>query len=215
MTLIVSGLLSCSSFAAIDVMPKEITVDEKGTTVEVVNNGSRPEYVSISLSRLLNPGVALNDEKVESVGDESQPFLYAYPFKLTLAPRQIKNIVLKPLRPVETETVYRLLVKPVIKASSEGGQKATGNIIVNLGFSALVRQLPASPREKLSVTCNASGAQLAATGNVRYRVSDAKADGHRLDGFNVYPGVPIPVLGQVVEIPGYQTCRARQEGSPL
>ncbi|WP_244130271.1 hypothetical protein [Burkholderia sp. BCC0044] len=189
-------------------MPKEITVDGKGTTVQVVNNGSRPEYVNISLSRLLNPGVPLNDEKLESVGDESEPSLYAYPFKLTLSPRQTKKIVLKPLRAVETETVYRLLVKPVIKASSESGEKATGSVIVSLGFSALVRQLPASPREALSVTCNASGAQFTATGNVRYRVTDAKADGRLVDEFNVYPGVPQPLRGRVVEMPGQPTCTA-------
>ena len=47
------------SFSAIDLMPKEATVDANVVTVQVVNNGDRPEYVSISLSRLLNPGVPL------------------------------------------------------------------------------------------------------------------------------------------------------------
>jgi hypothetical protein len=205
---VVVGFLSSSSFAAIDVIPKEVEMDPDVTTVRVVNNGTRPEYVNVSLSRLLNPGVPLADEKVEPVTDESKPLLYAYPFKLSLAPGQAKNIVLKPLRSVETETVYRLNVTPVIEASTEGEQKTTGNIIVNLGFSALVRQLPASARAKLAVACDASGARLTATGNVRYRVMGAQVDERKLDSFNVYPGVPQFLPGRVVEIPEHAACRA-------
>ncbi|WP_244137709.1 hypothetical protein [Burkholderia sp. BCC1644] len=212
MTCIAGGLFSGASLAAIDVMPKEVRLDKSVTTVRIVNNGVRPEYVSVSLSRLVNPGVPLADEKIEPVGDENKPSLYAYPFKLSLAPGQTKNIVLKPLHPVETETVYRLEVKPVIKASSEEGRQATGSVVVNVGFSALVRQLPVSGRAKLSVTCDESGAQLTATGTVRYRVEGAKVDGRKLDDFNVYPGVPQSLPGHVVEIPEHSACRAGVSG---
>lgn len=208
MVCVAGGFLAGSSFAAIDVMPKEVEINTGGTTVQLVNNGTRSEYVNVSLSRLLNPGVPLADEKVEPVTDDSKPALYAYPFKLSLAPGQTKNIVLKPLRSVETETVYRLDVRPVIAASTEKEHLTTGNIIVNLGFRALVRQLPASERAKLSVACDASGAQLTATGNVRYRVEGAKVDGRKIDKFNVYPGVPRPLTGHVVEIPGHAVCKA-------
>ncbi|UQO37171.1 hypothetical protein [Burkholderia cepacia] len=202
-------LISGSACAAIDLMPKEITVGKNTTTVEVVNTGDRPEYVTISLARLLNPGVPLSEEKMEQIGDASKPALYAFPAKLSLAPKQTKRIVLKPLREVEVETVYRLDVKPSIKAMRETQAKTVGNIIVNLGFSGLVRQLPEREREDLTVACESFGARLTATGTVRYRVDGAKVNDERLDAFNVYPGVPIPVHGQVVEIPGHQSCRAQ------
>ena len=58
--------------------------------------------MSISLSRLMNPGVPLAEEKVEPVGESDQPALYAFPFKISLAPGQSKTITLKSLRAVET-----------------------------------------------------------------------------------------------------------------
>lgn len=199
--------MSGSAFAAIDVMPKEIEVDTGPTTVQIVNNGDRPEYVTISLARLLNPGVPLKEEELEPVGNAVKPSLYAYPFKLTLAPGQTKTIKLKPTQSVETEMVYRLNVKPVIRVLAEERQKASGNIVVSLGFSALVRQLPATERKALSVTCDAYGARLTATGNVRYAVKDATVDGRVVEKFNVYPGVPRPLQGHLVEIPGQPACR--------
>ena len=38
--------------------PKEIEVRDEAVQVTVSNQGDRPEYVSVSLSRLLNPGAA-------------------------------------------------------------------------------------------------------------------------------------------------------------
>ncbi|MGZ2748867.1 hypothetical protein [Burkholderia stagnalis] len=198
--------MSSASFAALDLLPKEVSIDAKVTTVQVVNNSDRPEYVSISLSRLLNPGVPLEDEQLEPVGEATHPSIYAYPFRMALAPGQTKTITLKPLRAVETETVYRLDVKPVVKVLGTEKKAATANIVVNLGFSALVRQMPEKERRTLAVTCEADGARVTATGTVRYRVEGAEADGHKLDDFNVYPGVPLPVHGRVVKIPEHPAC---------
>ncbi|MBU9443353.1 hypothetical protein KTE62_16655 [Burkholderia multivorans] len=199
-------MMPASVLAAIDLIPKEIVIDGQETAVQVINNGDRPEYVSISLSRLLNPGVPLADEKVEPVGESDAPALYAFPFKISLAPGQSKTITLKPLRAVETETVYRLDVKPVLNVSSAEKARATGTVLVSLAFSGLVRQLPERTREGLSMTCDATGARLTATGNVRHTVKGAKVDGHLLDDFNVYPGVPLPLKGRVVSVPGQTAC---------
>ncbi|KVK85769.1 hypothetical protein WS90_00020 [Burkholderia cepacia] len=198
--------VSTASFAEIDLMQKEVTVAAKATTVRVANNGGQPEYVSISLSRLLNPGVPLDDERLEPIGDSKQPSLYAYPFRMTLAPGQTKTITLKPTRAVETETVYRLDVKPVVKMQAGEHKRAAASIVVNLGFSGLVRQLPGNERRTLAVACEAGGARVSATGNVRYRVEDVEVDGRKIDDFNVYPGVPLPVHGRVVTIPGHPAC---------
>lgn len=202
-----AGFVPGFAAATIDLFPKEIVIDSGTTSVQIINNGDRPEYVAISMSRLLNPGVELKDEKLEPVGEEAQPTLVAFPFKLSLAPGQTKNIVLKPLKAVQNETVYRLDVKPEIKVMTQALQKATGNVVINLGFSALVRQMPESERAKLSVECDAHGARLTATGSVRYAVKGAKVDGKVTDPFNVYPGVPQTLEGRVVEIPEQKTCR--------
>ncbi|MGS0895679.1 hypothetical protein ACVBGC_24580 [Burkholderia stagnalis] len=194
------------SFSAIDLLPKEATVEAKETTVQVINNGDRPEYVTISLSRLLNPGVPLENERLEPVGDSTQPALYAYPFRMSLGAGQSKTFTLKPLRAVETEIVYRLDVRPATRLIGMEQKKASANIVVNLGFSALVRQLPETPREDVSVACIDEGARLTATGNVRIRVEGAKVDGRDVDGFNVYPGVPLPLRGRVVAVPGHPVC---------
>ncbi|WP_257127945.1 hypothetical protein [Burkholderia sp. MSMB1835] len=205
--LVSSLFIAVPSVAAIDVMPKETTVGAKAETVRIVNNGDRPEYVVISLSRLLNPGMPLEDERLEPVGDETRPALYAFPFRMSLAPGQTKTLTLKPLRPVDTEAVYRLDVRPVVKVLGAEQKRSSASVAVNLAFSTLVRQLPATPREGLSVECDASGASLTATGNVRYRVTGARADGRDLDAFNVYPGVPLAVSGHIVTIPGRPSCR--------
>lgn len=201
-----AGFIPGLAAATIDLFPKEIVIDSGTTSVQIINNGDRPEYVTISLSRLLNPGVLLKDEKLEPVGEEAQPTLVAFPFKLSLAPGQTKNIVLKPLKAVQHETVYRLDVKPEIKVMTQGRQKATGSVVINLGFSALVRQMPESERAKLSVACDAQGARLTATGTVRYAVKGAKVDGRVTEPFNVYPGVPQTLEGRVVEIPDHSIC---------
>lgn len=205
-----------SAIAAIDMMPKDATVRDEGTSVKVINNGDRNEYVSVTLSRLLNPGVPLERERLEPVSNAVQPTLYAYPFRISLAPGQTKVITLKALRAVETETLYRLDVKPVVKVlGADHTKKSSASVVTNLAFSGIVRQLPAKPREGLSVSCETSGVKLTANGNVHYRVEGAKADGQSLDNFNVYPGTPIPVTGRIVEIPGYPVCNAvaRPNGS--
>lgn len=200
-----------SASAVIDMLPKEATVEQKSQSVTLVNDGDHTEYVSISLSRLLNPGVPLDEERLEPVGDETKPSLYAYPFRMSLAPGQTKTITLKPLRAVDTETVYRLDVQPVIKLLGSERRSASANVVVSLGFSGLVRQLPSKVREGLDVVCDGAGTRLTATGTVRYRVEGAKADGRAVDAFNVYPGVPLPLAGRVVEIPGHPACRATVE----
>ncbi|WZB61377.1 hypothetical protein WJ970_29360 [Achromobacter xylosoxidans] len=87
-------LCSAPASALIDVYPKEIEVRDEAVQVTVSNQGDRPEYVSVSLSRLLNPGVPLRDEKLELIGQTTAPTLYAAPFQMSLSPGQSKRIAL-------------------------------------------------------------------------------------------------------------------------
>nr|WP_241011461.1 hypothetical protein [Burkholderia sp. Ac-20392] len=206
-TVLVAGWsISVPIFGAVDLIPKEIEVRDEAVSAQIVNNGDHAEFVSISLAHLLNPGVPLADEKIESVGDMAEPALYVYPFRMSIAPGQRKTITLKPLKSVDSEVVYRLDVKPVMKMLGQTRRDVKGNVAVNLAFSGLVRQLPAEERAALLVTCDSTGARVTSTGNIRYNVKGATIDGQMMDDFNVYPGVSRPLTGRVVTIPGQPTC---------
>ncbi|WP_258128807.1 hypothetical protein [Achromobacter anxifer] len=107
--LFLGAALVAPASAHVDVTPKLAVVQGKPASVYIVNRGDRAEYVSIALSRLLNPGVETEQERLEPVAQTEQPVLYVSPFKLSLAPGQSKTITLKPLADVEQEQVYRLI----------------------------------------------------------------------------------------------------------
>lgn len=195
------------AFAHIDVIPKLAVVQGKPASVQIVNQGDRAEYVSIALSRLINPGVELEQERLEPVAQTEQPSLYVYPFRLSLAPGQSKTITLKPLADVEQEQVYRLDIKPVVNPLAPGQQGTSGNVVVTLAFSTLVRQLPQSETSRLSMRCEADGALLTAAGNVRFQVKDAIVDGRSADPFHVYPGTPILMKGHEIKVPDQPPCQ--------
>ena len=199
-------LCSAPASALIDVYPKEIEVRDEAVQVTVSNQGDRPEYVSVSLSRLLNPGVPLRDEKLEPIGQTTAPTLYAAPFQMSLSPGQSKRIALKPLDGVKVEQVYRLVVKPEVGKMETGRQQMAGMVVVNIAYSALVRQVPEDRESAIQVECVAEGARITATGTVRHRVERAQVDGREIDAFNVYPGTPRLLRGARVAVPGQPAC---------
>ncbi|MTD29273.1 hypothetical protein GK011_20295 [Erwinia sp. J316] len=201
-------LASYQAGAAIDVQPKLIEVKGKElTTVSIINNSDHPEYVTVTLFRLLNPGVPHEKEQLETVGMSRNPQLYAYPFRVSLAQGQSKKIVLKPLTTVKQENVYRLEVKTVAALSGEAALKSTAGVAVKLSFSALVRQLPDKQSSDISISCRAQGVMLTATGTTRYKVGGMRTGGQTIEAFNVYPGTPIFVAGPDIEMAGKRVCR--------
>lgn len=200
-------LASCQAGAVIDVLPKLIEVkDTQPITVNIVNKSEHTEYVSVTLSRLLNPGVPYEQEQLEPVGMSREPQLYAYPFRLSLAQGQSKTIVLKPLNAVDKETVYRLDIKPVMALSGEPHVKTVAGVAISLSFSTLVRQLPAKQSSDIAISCREQGVMLTATGTVRYKVESVTKDGKAVDAFNVYPGTPVVVAGRDIAIAGKKLC---------
>ncbi|MDF3202852.1 hypothetical protein P3C29_29605 [Pseudomonas sp. 1912-s] len=192
--------------ALIDIQPKIAEVRDTAMTVEIANNGERPEYVSITLSRIINPGVELADERLELISQTPRPQLYASPFKLKLAPGQSKIITLKPLEQVEKEQVYRLDIKPVMNVLEPKQADVVGTVLINLAFSALVRHLPLIETSTLSVTCDSEGARLIATGTTHFLVEGATANGQSIDPFGVYPDVPIVMRGRNIQISAHPPC---------
>ena len=179
---------------------------DKPVTLDISNDGDRPEFVSISLSRLLNPGVEFADERMEAIVQVTQPKLYATPFKLMLAPGQSKKITIKPLLPVAEEQVYRIDIKPVVNLIDPKLSSVAGNVVVNLAYSSLVRHLPEKETSTLAVKCEADGARFFASGTTRFHVKDVTVDGKPSESFNVYPGVPILVKGTKIKVPQQAGC---------
>lgn len=199
-------VLASPASAVIRVSPSVIEVSSKPVTFNISNDGERPEFVSISLSRLFNPGVEFADERLESIVQVTQPKLYATPFKLMLAPRQSKKITINPLVPIEEEQVYRLEIKPVVNLIDPKLSSVAGNVVVNLAYSSLVRHMPQKETSTLTVKCEADGARFYASGTTRFEVKDVTVDGKASEPFNVYPGVPLLVKGTKIKVPQQAGC---------
>ena len=204
---ILCGLVLASPASAlINVTPAVTEVSDKPVTLDISNDGERPEFVSISLSRLFNPGVEFEDERMESIVQVTQPKLYATPFKLMLGPGQSKKITIKPLVSIEEEQVYRLEVKPVVNLIDPKHTSVAGNVVVNLAFSSLIRHMPQKETSTLTVKCEADGARFYASGTTRFAVKDVTVDGKPSESFNVYPGVPLLVKGTKIKVPQQAGC---------
>ena len=204
---ILCGLaLASPASALINVTPSVTDVWDKPVSLDISNDGDRPEFVSITLSRLLNPGVEFADERMEAIVQVTQPKLYATPFKLMLAPGQSKKITIKPLLPVAEEQVYRIDIKPVVNLIDPKLSSVAGNVVVNLAFSSLIRHMPQKETSKLTVKCEADGARFIASGTTRFAVKDVTVDGIPSESFNVYPGVPLLVKGSKIKVPKQVGC---------
>lgn len=199
-------LIPAVAHAGISIYPREVIVQDEAESITVHNLGTEPEYVSIKLSRLLNPGVSLEDEQLQAIGETEHPSLYATPFRMTLAPGQRKHITLKPLRTVSTEQIYRLDVRPEVTAMTSGRAGRVGTVVIKIAHGGLVRHLPQKTSAAIQVFCLANGARISATGNVRHRVEGAEVDGTVQEPFNVYPDTPRLLTGKRVAIPGYPVC---------
>jgi P pilus assembly chaperone PapD len=189
----VAGLLLCvlpwsTALALIDIRPKIVEMEGDQAVVWVVNTGDSPEFVEVTLLQVSNPGVSPEDEQLIPLGIVKKPSLYATPFKLSLGPRQEKQVHLKALATPRQETVYRLAVIPQHKASIQGTENPV--MLVSLGFKGLVRQLPSTRTSTWQHHCTYGGLQLMATGTVRVEFSDVVLNGNTVDDFNVYPGTP-------------------------
>ena len=207
LVIILCGLVSASPASAlINVTPAVTEVRGKPVTLDISNNGDRPEFISISLSRLFNPGVEFADERLESIVEVTQPKLYATPFKLMLAPGQSKKITIKPLVPIDEEQVYRLDIKPVVNLIDPKQTSVAGNVVVNLAFSSLIRHMPQKETSTLTVKCETDGARFFASGTTRFRVKDVTVDGKPSETFNVYPGVPLLIKGTKIKVPQQAGC---------
>ncbi|WP_373452683.1 pilus assembly protein [Burkholderia sp. AU31652] len=166
------------------------THDQK---VTVRNMGDAPLYLSITLQKIMNPGVTL--EKKVDLGQLDNPGVLASPDKLTLGPGQSRQIELKSLMEPAQEELYRLYVVPIrsLKVDDAPKDKITAPMSVAIGYGVLVRHLPPPGKLKVAWThrCEEGGMTLESTGNVRTLFSDVSYDGVKQpQTIAVFPGTP-------------------------
>ncbi|MEY4921591.1 MAG: hypothetical protein RLY17_308 [Pseudomonadota bacterium] len=181
---IAASSLSLNTFGAIDIQPHVQEIQQSSAVVTVTNHGSDPEYISVQLYQLNNPGEPPEQESLTSVGEQSKPALFAAPAKLTLGPKQSGKIFLKALSTPDKEQVYRLAVAPVNSRNISGNGAILG---VQLSYMGLVRHLPASQQYQWRHRCIAGKVELQNTGNTRLQWYQLKTQGKLIDDFNLYP----------------------------
>jgi hypothetical protein len=161
--------------------------------VTVKNAGDAPLFLSISLQKLMNPGI--RPENKVDIGDLEHPGMLASPDKLTLGPNQTREIVLTSLTEPEREEVYRLYIVPVrsLKVIDAPKDKITAPMSVSIGYGVLVRHLPPPDKQRTGWThrCEQGGMTLESTGNVREVLTNVSwSGGKTVSSLSLYPGTP-------------------------
>lgn len=162
--------LNASAGPQLMVTPVSLKVfNQHEQRVSVRNTGDAPLYLSISLSKVNNPGEA--QENKTQITQLPHPELMATPDKLTLGPNQSRDILLTSLQEPANETVYRLYVVPVkaLNISEIPDNKISAPMTLSVGYGVLIRHLPApsNQRKALGHRCGTDEITLHNRGNVR------------------------------------------------
>lgn len=178
---------------ALMVIPARLKVfngHEYGVTVR--NVGDAPLYLSISLQKVMNPG--LQPEEKVPLSQLEHPGLLASPDKLTLGPGQSRSVSLRSLSVPVSEEMYRLYIIPVraLQVEEEPQEKITAPMSVSVGYGVVVQHMPppGNQRSAWSYRCESTGMMLENTGNVRLALADIVAPGSKQEQnpLVMYPG---------------------------
>ncbi|WP_447595464.1 pilus assembly protein [Stenotrophomonas rhizophila] len=176
--------------ANLTVHPMRTWVDAKrGAQIRVYSQSTQPQYVQLSIRRIVDPADA-NEQEVEVEPGEAA--LAITPGKFALAGGGNRLIRVIPLQPVEQETAYRVYFEGVRgpeDAAVEVAEGTQASVGVNLVWGALVNVLPADG----SVDVRVQDGQLRNTGTLRLGITSvATCDGSRCTAHDVsrslYPG---------------------------
>jgi len=158
-------------------------------TVTVKNMGDEPLYLSISLQKVMNPG--LTPEKKVPLGELERPGILPSPEKLTLGPGQSRRVSLKSLFEPAEEALYRLYIVPVrsLKVDDAPKDKISAPMSVSIGYGVLVRHMPPPDKQRVGWNhrCGAGVITLVNTGNVRQLLSDVGKPGETVALFPAAP----------------------------
>lgn len=183
------------------VMPATLKVyNNHEHSVNVKNLGDEPLYLSISLQKVMNPGVS--PEIKQPLSALTHPGMLASPDKLTLGAGQSRAISLKSLVEPEAETLYRLYIVPVraMQVEQAPEDKITAPMSVAIGYGVLVRHMPPPAKQRASWTyhCKDGGVTLENTGNISVQVSGLESAGIKLPKAKaaLFPGTPQHFAGK-------------------
>ncbi|CNH97262.1 alpha-related fimbriae chaperone 1 [Yersinia thracica] len=187
-----------ATFAQLVATPARMTIEAMAQhrTIQVYNSGDKPLYLDISLQRVENPGVS--PEQKTLISDIAQPEMIFNPSRITLGPKQKRDIKLLPLKSPVQETLYRLYVDPVvnIKAVGEGDKgKIHAPMTISIGYGLLIHHVPprAAQIRHWQYQCIPDGLMLSSTGSVHNKFEQLKSQDNSAltDSLNLYPGTPI------------------------
>ncbi|MBK5408893.1 hypothetical protein JFU58_10115 [Pseudomonas sp. TH34] len=168
-------------------------------TVTVKNMGDAPLYLSISLQKVMNPGL-VPETKVD-LGQLEHPGVLASPERLTLGPGQSRKVGLKSLFEPVDEELYRLYIVPVrsLKVDDAPKDKISAPMSVAIGYGVLIRHMPPPDKQRSgwSHSCDTSGITLVNTGNVRYVLSEV---GKRAETVALFPGTSQHFPGKTLSL---------------
>ena len=183
------------------VMPATLKVyNNHEHSVNVKNLGDEPLYLSISLQKVMNPGIS--PEIKQPLSALTHPGMLASPDKLTLGPGQSRAINLKSLVEPEAETLYRLYIVPVRSMQVEQApeDKITAPMSVAIGYGVLVRHMPPPAKQQTGWThrCTGDGVTLENTGNISLQLSELESVGSKQPKTKValFPGTPQHFVGK-------------------
>ncbi|CNI62685.1 fimbrial biogenesis chaperone [Yersinia intermedia] len=186
-----------TTYAQLVAVPTRTTVEalDQHKAIQVYNNGDKPLYLEITLQRVDNPGV--NPEQKTLISDISRPEMIFNPNRITLGPKQKRNIKLLPLKSPTQETLYRLYINPVvdIKAigSHEDKNKIHAPMTISIGYGVLIHHVPPLTAQvrRWQHKCLSSGhLMLTSTGTVHSKFEQLNSC-DKTDSLNLYPGTPI------------------------
>ncbi|MGL4487566.1 MAG: pilus assembly protein [Yersinia sp. (in: enterobacteria)] len=199
-TLVLLLASTATTYGQLMAIPARTTVEalDKHRTIQVHNSGDKPLYLDITLQRVNNPG--LNPEQKTLISDIAQPEMIFNPNRITLGPKQKRDIKLLPLKTPAQETLYRLYINPVvdIKAvnNKENDKKIHAPVTISIGYGVLIHHVPslAAQTRHWQHQCLPDGTiTLNSTGTVHSKFEQLKSDDNPTltDSLNLYPGTPV------------------------
>lgn len=188
-----------TTFAQLVAIPTRTTVEalDQQRTVQVYNSGDKPLYLDITLQHINNPGVS--PEQKTLISDIAQPEMIFNPNRITLGPKQKRDIKLLPLKAPTQETLYRLNINPVvdIKAvnNKEDDKKIHAPVTISIGYGILIHHVPslAVQTRHWQHQCSPDGTiTLNSICTVHSKFNQLKSSDNPTltDSLNLYPGTP-------------------------
>ncbi|WP_145488825.1 fimbrial biogenesis chaperone [Yersinia aleksiciae] len=189
-----------ATYGQLVAIPVRTTVEalDQHRTIQVYNSGDKPLYLDISLQRVDNPGA--NPEIKTPMSEIAHPEIIFNPSRITLGPKQKRDIKLLPLTSPTQETLYRLYIDPIVETkvvgSSEDKSKIHAPMTVSIGYGVLIHHVPplaAQTRHWQHQCMPDNNLMISSTGSVHSKFKELiSQDNAKLtDSLNLYPGTPV------------------------